>query len=572
MTKTLQRIGRVTVAAAAIILAITATAKLVSVWKLGGPRATSLGHASLVVPWLSEGWVLIIAALAEYILVAVVLLSKRASLRFGTLAWFAVVCLLYRYVLHAADGTASCNCAGVWNEGHQRISDFTGGVLLGLLALIGWVGSLAIAIVRWWPRVTSGAAGSQETDKRLTAPARAHQWLGRTAAIWLLVFTTLSGKGQSANYYEVQLQISQTNLYYTNLYSANIQSEAVIAKEKTLSYPARCVFGPNRWLIESHFLPNAVETYYHDGLNVYATWEQTADDAKWAEKFKKHYGRLPPTAEELKASGWISLRITAGQHPLANFGATFPWLAFCSGDYLREPGRLIPLGADMRHSLESFGFRDRTLVFQDRLGLPQRVELFTSAKLLRKSARNSTVLRSVRHPEAIQVALNPIVTAPEGFMAARYEVLDSTNIGGINIPLVFRFEFFEPGPDKKPLPKGEAWGRVTNLRAADEPPSILSSDRRFGVIDYRFRHPLKLVDEIQYQITNGIVPPVTDPVLRAIYRAKVSAAPYDPVYKARFGIYGLFAALVLLPVIIAALAWPKRKKQHTQNIKPNEQK
>jgi hypothetical protein len=157
MTIAFQRTGRVAVAVAALILVVTATAKLVSVWKLGGPVAGSLGHPSLFVPWLSEGWVLIIAALAEYILVAVILLSKSASVRFGTLAWFAVVCLLYRYALHATDGTASCNCAGVWNEGHQPISDLIGDVLVGLLASIGWLGSLATAIGRWRARVTSGA-------------------------------------------------------------------------------------------------------------------------------------------------------------------------------------------------------------------------------------------------------------------------------------------------------------------------------------------------------------------------------------------------------------------------------
>ncbi len=958
MTKVYQRIRSVSLILAAIILVATASAKVISVWRLGGPTTGSLGQPNLVVPWLSEGWMLLVAALAECLLAAVILRSRSAALRFGTLAWFSVACLLYRSVLHAADGTAACNCAGVWNGNHQATGDLVAGLLLGVLGAIGWLGLLATVIASRRARATTDAAGHSETGKRLiqrTSICRslmcigvcgmliatpfigagqspvyyqvelqisqtnyfmrrgdanagqaasvidqriysyatrcvfgAEKWLiethfsrsavhtyyfngatvyhliklvpnnspeylkiqkqldsllpvhtkareadapewesltitrgshplsdfgaslpwlafcsgpylrspdrlvplpgaeirhvaasfgfrdhtttfpdplglprelelaasanllrksplhesllrgGRTPSelkialqpqvsypdgfltaryrvishtnlndwnvptgfsyeqfiprpngehfrtltvlgqvtriapveapdfslsttqrysvvdyrfrhkrklvdaihyaitngllldehtprlqklyetavsrapidpvvrarlriyglflalagvpviamvwcyitklakqtkkgrlrqrpgfmtvCWLLLFTPLAGRGQSPVYYQVELQISQTN-YFMRRGDANAGQAASVIDQRIYSYATRCVFGFGKWLIVTHFARNAVETFFHDGTNVYTTCEQTADDPKWADAYQKHYGTRPPTAEELKASGWISLRISPGKHPLGDFGGTFPWLAFRSADYLKEPGRLIPLGADMRHSLESFGFEDRTLLFPDRLGLPQRVEFFISAKLLKKSARNSALLRSVRDPGAISVALNPVPITPEGFLAARYEVLDATNIGGINIPIVFRFDFFDPGSNKQPLLRGEAWGRVTSLRAVAQPQPLVTPGKRFGVIDYRFRHPFKLVDDIQYTITNGIVPPTFDPALRAIYRAEVSAARLDPVVKARFGIYGLAAVLVVPPVILAALAWRKRTTQ-----------
>ena len=264
---------------------------------------------------------------------------------------------------------------------------------------------------------------------------------------------------------------------------------------------------------------------------------------------------------EIKSLGWGSLTITPGHHPLDHFGASLPWLAFCSGDYLRQPGRLIPFAAEIRQEPEAFGYVDRTLTFSDRFGLPERVEFFTSRELLRRSPRNPALQRSTRDRRDLAIALNPVVSAPEGVLVGRYQVQVSTNIAGINIPLVFQLETWRIDREKHPLLQGDTWGRVTSLRAVPEPKQIISSDARYGVIDFRFRHRFKLVDDIKYTITNGIVPPISDPVLGAIYRRDVSAAAYDPVYKARFGIYGLVAILLVPPVIFAAWASRKRAKQ-----------
>lgn len=566
MTETFQRIGRVAVAVAALILMATATAKLVSVWKLGGPVAGSLGHPSLVVPWLSEGWVLIIAALAEYILAAVILLSKSMSVRFGTLAWFSVVCLLYRYVLHAADWEAPCNCTGVWNQNHQQTADMVGVVLLCLLTAIGWFGILGVVTAHFAPRMNW--QGAQKPDgTRLPAVSKASALLRNTAGFFVLIFISSSGKGQSIGYYEIQLQISQTNLYYTNSYHTNTnRTEAVVAKERTFSYTARCVFGPSKWLIETHFSPSATHTYHFDGTNIYHTTELKPNRSRSLEKkLGKAYPFLSQ-AEVTNSSDWVFLTITPGEHPLSDFGANLPWLAFCSGHYLRSENRLIPLaGAKIRHVAASFGFKDNTTSFPDALGLPRKLELLASVGLLKKSPLHQSLIRGGRTENELQIALNPVVSFPERFLAARYEVLSHTNLNGQSIPTEFSYAQFLPGSKGVPLLTLAVLGKVSSIHPAETPTFALSTPQRHSVVDYRFRHKRKLVDSIRYSITNGVVLDEHDPRLQSLYESAASRAPIDPVIKARLGIYGLFLALAAGPVLAGGWWYmtklTKKKKQ-----------
>lgn len=78
------------------------------------------------------------------------------------------------------------------------------------------------------------------------------------------------------------------------------------------------------------------------------------------------------------------------------------WLAFCSGDHLRQDHRKIPLL--LGHWRHAAGFSDDTIVFEDEFGLPKRVLLF----------------------------------AANGNLASQYEVLATTNILGRVIPIEFR--------------------------------------------------------------------------------------------------------------------------------------
>jgi hypothetical protein len=69
------------------------------------------------------------------------------------------------------------------------------------------------------------------------------------------------------------------------------------------------------------------------------------------------------------------------------------WLAFCSGPALKREGRRIPLPGDLwKEYLSGTDFSDKTVPFDDALGLPRRIEVFTKGGqlLLQYQVRQST--------------------------------------------------------------------------------------------------------------------------------------------------------------------------------------
>jgi len=238
--------------------------------------------------------------------------------------------------------------------------------------------------------------------------------------------------------------------------------------------------------------------------------------------------RLPVLRNEKRAAElagkYTFLTVTPGGHPLANAGGNLPWLAFCSGRYLRTPGRVIPLtGADIRHVPESFGFTDKTEVFADELGLPRSVELFVSTERLRSAWSHESLLRDGRVRE------QPRRTATEGALAARYLVLQHTNFAGWNVPTLFSYEQFKRDGSKAITVR--AFGSVTDIRLVDMPASFVSATGLYSVVDYRFRDREKVVDEIHYSITNGTVEPATSPELKRLFNSQAAVAPIDPNIK-----------------------------------------
>lgn len=171
---------------------------------------------------------------------------------------------------------------------------------------------------------------------------------------------------------------------------------------------------------------------------------------------------------------------------MGNPGVNIPWLAFCSGTYLKGEGRLVPLVADMlRHTPDRFAYTDRTETFDDALGLPKSVQLFSSRELFERSTVD---FHSGWGDRYLDWDRRTAATLEEGILALDYQVMASTNFLGWNIPLEFRIS-------QKPRPHMqngnalyEATGRVESLRAIDSIPQSIS-DPRFSqtLVDYRFK-------------------------------------------------------------------------------------
>jgi hypothetical protein len=135
---------------------------------------------------------------------------------------------------------------------------------------------------------------------------------------------------------------------------------------------------------------------------------------------------------------------TTNVYDLPNGGPVGPdpvgvgWLAFCSGPYLKQAGRVIPLPA--RDLFLTVPDLDKTAVFDDGLGLPKSMELYTT----------------------------------NGQRVCQYQVLESTNFLGWTFPS--RFKLTESGPRGTPFTQSSwygldlvLFGELMSIRAATAP-------------------------------------------------------------------------------------------------------
>lgn len=363
----------------------------------------------------------------------------------------------------------------------------------------------------------------------------------------ILAFFALCGFYASATepeiYIELNLSITQTNF-----------------RSATATWSSRCVFGKEKWLIESRFSRNAVEFFYCDGTNVYKTTQITHIPSN-----------LPASLEQFKSPSLIGqtnlpkvadpivLSIIPGLHPLSDTGGNLPWLAYCSGRYIQSPDQLIPLvAAIVRHDPSSFAFEHQEEVFSDGYGLPKKLSLICSEKLLKKSPFDVRILRTDDQVQSAKASGDWGVRIIDGMLAARYTVISATNIAGITVPTSFTYEQFQLGTNAL-VPWLRATGTAHDLRLSQEPKLIVSPGQPYTAVDYRFRSKERILDAIQYPITNGIVPAISDTKLQSLFKRVELGAERDRAAKRHYEAYLLFFVFLAGPVILF-FDWRKKLK------------
>ena len=404
---------------------------------------------------------------------------------------------------------------------------------------------------------------NQPGRRSLLGFAKQQRWLLRVRFIWAVAGIGLMATAHASPCVEVRLSVVQTNFRRTTLDSSTNATPARVVHRWT----ARCMVDRENWLIETTFMPGLLNTYFFDGTNVLQTSQVTRqieppEELRSLVRPRLHSGS---TAKAVQ-SGWSFLTISPGEIPLDDLGSQLPWLAFCSGQYLRKPDRVVPLPTALaRGYAATFGFKDDTVTFSDELGLPRSVRLLASAKLSKLAVKHESLVRVGKSSSEIRNAISPHATFPDGFLKGRYQVLTHTNFGGWNIPTSFMYENFSPMRTGGVMTTLTAGAGVESIKASSEPTFTLSPTARYSVADYRFRSPAKTVDQIQYAITNGQVQPVTDPALRRVFDREVAKAPFDPVIKVHYGVYVVFVALLTGPAIAAVVFWLRHRTNRKIN-------
>lgn len=246
----------------------------------------------------------------------------------------------------------------------------------------------------------------------------------------------LSVQNLTAQFVEISAEI-QT-------YGYRLKDTNSIAAAKPETVRVACIAGANTWYIDENF--HGRTEWLFNGTNVIAR--------SGPESFQR------------------SVLASQDGHPFGDAGVNIPWLAFCSGNYLKSEGRMIPLpAAVLRHCPDRFAYTDNTTTFPDQLGLPRTVDLFSSqAQFLKahtdwdKELEFGDRYTDWNHKTAAKIQ--------DGLLVFHYAVLQSTNVLGRSFPT--EFEFFQIG---RPYEENGNWfchgvGHVKSIRASTKAPSL----------------------------------------------------------------------------------------------------
>ncbi len=263
---------------------------------------------------------------------------------------------------------------------------------------------------------------------------------------WVTAFCLglLSIQDQAAQFVEISAEIET--------FGYRLGDTNSIAKAKPTLVNVVCVTGSSEWCIENDFQER--QDWLFDGTNVVC--------------------RSRPLSALERADSKVMKEVWESRdgHPLGDFGVNIPWLAFCSGTYLKREGRIIPLpAAILRHCPDRFAYTDVTTTFDDEFGLPKSIDLFTSKSRFLASHADWDKEQSFGD-RYVEWQKKTASNLQEGVLVFHYAVLESTNVLGRSFPT--KFEFFQTG---RQYEQAGNWfchgiGRVRSIRPSTKPPAL----------------------------------------------------------------------------------------------------
>jgi hypothetical protein len=286
-----------------------------------------------------------------------------------------------------------------------------------------------------------------------------------------------------------------------------------------------CITGTNSWWIQDDWVMNSLTTSHFDGTNVYRTsrLKSQIPQAKLEQISKTtRFAQVP--FEVARSNLTINVWPSRDGHPLGMPPANIAWLAFCSGTYLKSHDRLVPLPVDdLHHTRDRFAYTDKTITFDDALGLPRAVDLYLSRSLFLKSEADfdREIGFGNRYTEWTKETAQKL---EEGVHLFHYEVTESTNFLGSQFPT--RFEFCQSG---RKFEQNGDWfwrgtGRVMSLRPSSAPKGVFDTSMQQTIVDCRFRDPSSAAVAVVYTSTNAFLSPTNDAALQEKFARQVAEA------------------------------------------------
>lgn len=211
------------------------------------------------------------------------------------------------------------------------------------------------------------------------------------------------------------------------------------------SHSVRCVVGTSTWLMQGEFSRNANVTQWFTGTNII---ERTVITSAVPDAEAKQLAAAIPLgfSRPPVGSSYINTYESSDGNPgrpvrvadLLELNGRIAWLAFCSGSVLKQSGKRLFPPSDLWKETRlgfSYPFSDKVVVFDDGLGLPKRLTLY----------------------------------ATNGLPVLEYQVNQSTNVFGWNIPLEFYVIQYVAHGTNDWLLELTAKGKVTSIGLGSRP-------------------------------------------------------------------------------------------------------
>jgi hypothetical protein len=338
--------------------------------------------------------------------------------------------------------------------------------------------------------------------------------------VWCLILLqfALITRAYAGNYVRIAAEL---DLFVIENLSATQPSGATVTIIKTnhLAIPVVCVVGTNVWQLDGDFVTGAKTRWYFDGTNVCLSLqhkEEKPDNPALANGAAPLDLHSNSQTAETKPDVTIDIQVTPGGYPPDDVEVNIPWLAFCSGSFLKQSERIIPLPTSaLGHAPDAFAYSDKTVTFEDALGLPKEIEMFTSASLYHASVKQFWPNRKEL----------PSSENKDGIRKFHYIVTQSTNFQGWHFPLEFEYTQDLPGYYLQNPATHYGSGKVISIQTASEPEGVFDLSQNQTVVDWRFEHETKPVHGLIYP-SPGKVLPTNDPVLQAEYALAIQRASH----------------------------------------------
>ena len=263
---------------------------------------------------------------------------------------------------------------------------------------------------------------------------------------------------------------------------------------RELTFHAACIVGTNEWRIDNDFSQNSAVMWFYDGTNVYRSSRLTRPPP--SVDISQAFGGRPSPAvvpyERAKTNITIRVNPAPQGNQIGDQGVNIPWLAFCSGAFLKEQHR-VPLvfpEFGRREDVRQVRAMDQ---FDDELALPKKIEVVSG------SAADAPLLS--------------------------YFVTETTNFANRSFPLRFELIQSERGANGNLAPRYRAIGVVTGVRTADKPKGVFAPQFGQTIIDRRFEDQASGVDSIVYETTNSFLLPTNSPELQKVLKQTIANIP-----------------------------------------------